>query len=82
MTSATSVSISGAKAVDHSIKCLKDTADITVITRPLKQSKHALSGLSLPAISDMDEDTTSIVADDLVSSKTSMLQDVIEIDSD
>ena len=64
MTSATSVSISGAKAVDHSIKRLKDAADITVITWPLKQSKHALLGLSSPAISNMDEDTTSTVADD------------------
>ena len=83
MTSATSVSISGVKAVDHSIKRLKDATDIAVIARPLKRSKHGLglSGLSSPAISDIDEDH-STVAEDLASMKTSVSQDIIKIDSD
>ena len=83
MTSATSVSISGVKAVNHSIKRLKDATDIAVITQPLKRSKHelGLSGLSSPAISDIDEDR-STVAEDLASTKTSVSQDIIKIDSD
>jgi hypothetical protein len=78
-STASATSVSGTNAIDHGVKRFKDAADITAIPRPLKRSKPALSGLSSPAISDLDDDPT--VAEDLVSNKT-CTSEVIEIDSD
>ncbi len=68
---------SSAKAIGLGIKHIKQGAIAAV--QPLKQTRHALSNVSSPVISDAEDDTTT---NKQASIKTYELPDVIAIDSD
>ena len=78
--SATSISLSSTRAIDldHGIKHLTDLTD--AVAQPLKRSKHGLSAVSSPVISNVDNDFTLSTAAD--GPKTDGAQDAIEIDLD
>jgi hypothetical protein len=69
---------SGAKAVTHGVKCAKKAA--SAIVRPLKHRKHALSQVSTPTVSDVEEGPT--VDAEQGSVESYKLSEVIEVSSD
>ena len=77
-TSISSTINSGAKAVKRGVKRIKKHAEN--IVRPLKRTKHALSNVSTPVLSDAEDDPTS--TQDNASIMTNETPTVIEINSD
>jgi len=75
-SSISSAATSSAKAIGQGIKRIKKGTG--AIVRPLKRAKHALSNVSSPVISDVEDPTT----DDQASIKTNGLLEVIAVGSD
>lgn len=69
---------SGTKAVNRGVKRIKKQAENLV--RPLKRAKHALSNVSTPVVSDLEDDPTA--TQDNASVVTDGSPEVIAVDSD
>lgn len=69
---------SGAKAVKRGVKRIKKGA--SAVIRPFKRSKHALSNVSTPAVSDAEDGPAADEEQGSVKSYAS--SEVIEVDSD
>ena len=69
---------SSAKAVGHGVKRIKKGA--SAVIRPFKRSKHALSNVSTPAVSDAEDGPAADEEQGSVKSYAS--SEVIEVDSD
>ncbi len=76
-SSVSDVARSSAKAIGLGIKHIKQGTIAAV--QPLKQTRHALSNVSSPVISNAEDDTTT---DEQASIKTYELPDVIAVDLD
>jgi hypothetical protein len=79
-SAASTTSLSSAVRSGSKRDTKRNGTSVDTLVRPLKRPKHALSNVSLSAVSDVDDVTTA--AEEWASTKTSESQDIINVDSD